>query len=80
MNKRTYLKRMSALTKQLKHTQMAEPYDPDAYNNVIDEMNRLNALWHRHFTRKRRVVAVVWILLALLLLLLIFFGRYLHES
>ena len=76
MNERTYLKRMSALTRELERTQNAEPYDPDAYNKVIDKMNSLERKWSRSQLRKHWITLVVWLIVVLLLLLLIFFGRH----
>lgn len=74
MNERTYLKRMSVLTRELELAQNAEPYDPDAYNNVVDKMNLLELKWSRRILRKRWITLAVWILVVLLLAWLIFFA------
>ena len=75
MNERTYLKRMHVLSEELERAKNAEPYDPDAYNIVIDMINTLNRKWSRGLILKHWISLIVWILLALLLALLIFFGR-----
>jgi len=42
-----YLKIMYSLGDELERSASAEPYDPDAYNNVIDAINRTNRIWWR---------------------------------
>ena len=79
MNERTYLKLMSALNNELARARNAEPYDPDAYNNVLDDMNETRARYNRSLLIKHWITLAVWILVVLLLLWLIFFGRNHHE-
>ncbi len=74
MNERTYLKRISALTRELERTQNAEPYDPDAYNKVLDDIDKTRAQYDRSLILKHWITLAVWILAFLLLAWLIFFG------
>lgn len=76
MNERTYLKRMISLKKELERTHNAEPYDPDAYNKIVDDMSETRAQYDRSIKRMRRILCVVWILLGLLLIWLVIFERY----
>ena len=74
MNERTYLKLMSALNNELARARNAEPYDPDAYNEAVDALNRTNRLWSRSLLIKHWITLAVWILIVLLLAWLIFFA------
>lgn len=75
MKERTYLKLMLALTKQLELTKKAEPYDPDAYDNVLDFMDKTKARYHRSLLIKHWLILAIWTLIVLLLVWLVFFGR-----
>ena len=65
MNKRTYVKRMRSLGEELERVVAGDPYDPDAYNRVVDEINRTNHLWfvsigHEHLLL-RILCWVIWL-------------------
>lgn len=75
MNERTYLRRMSFLRKELERIQNAEPYDPDAYNLIVDVMNDTEHQYNRSLLLKHWITLAVWILIVVLLVWLIFFGR-----
>ena len=63
MNKRTYVKRMRSLGEELRGVDAGDPYDPDACNRVIDEMNRTNHLWFVSLGRKHLLLRVFcWII------------------
>lgn len=74
MNERSYLKRMHVLSEELERAQDAEPFDPDAYNKVVDDMNETRARYERVLLIKHWITLIVWILVVLLLAWLIFFG------
>lgn len=47
MNEKIYLKIMIRLGEELRRAEFAEPYDPDAYNKVLQEMTNTNVLRYR---------------------------------
>lgn len=75
MNDTEYLKIMDSLSEDLDRVSSAEPYDPDAYNKVIDSINRADRIWWR--SRQRRhwgmicfclflICCLAWIVLSIL--------------
>lgn len=69
MTNTEFIKRMIALTEELERAAAARPYDPDAYNNVIDRLNSITPPWRQ---RRRRRPWVSLIILIFLLLVLIY--------
>ena len=78
MTDKEYLKKMIALTEELNRVASAEPYDPDAYNRVIDQLNNVKPPWESR--RRRRpwfafasciilLIILVWIVYTVLSLL-----------
>jgi len=66
MNEKTYLRVMHSLGKDLKRAENTEPYDPDAYNKVIDAMNQTNIVFyrsHRQFSCLTRWIIFILVLL-----------------
>ena len=68
MTDKEYLEKMIALTDELNRTASANPYDPDAYNSVIDQLNSIVPPWEQR--RRRRPWAAVMIVIFLVLVLL----------
>lgn len=70
-----YLKQMVALGEELERVASSEPYDPDAYNKVIEAINRTNRVWY-HGRRQRSwishfvVISVILFIAYLVYLLL----------
>ena len=52
MNDRTYMKVMVALGEDLEHVASADEFDQDAYDEVIQAINRTNLIWMG--SRRRR--------------------------
>lgn len=68
MNDAEYIKRMTALTDELNNAASAEPYDPVAYNRVIDEFNKIQPPWESRPCRPS------WIMIAIISFLLFILG------
>ena len=64
MNDSEYLKRLIALTEELNKAASAEPYDPVAYNRVIQELNSVKPPWESR--RRRRPWGIIAFVLFLL--------------
>jgi len=69
MTEKQYLEKMIDLTEELDNAWRAEPYDPDAYNDVIERINDLHL--SNHFKRRRRPWAAMFFCLALLCVLML---------
>lgn len=67
MNDTEYLKQMILLTDKLLQVSKARPYDPDAYNAIIDELN--NTKCPNHERRRRRPWSAIIVITVLLLAL-----------
>jgi len=52
MNSKAYLEQMSALIDELNRFADAEPYDHDAYNEVLFSIEDLNRNWFRSLHRR----------------------------
>lgn len=63
-----YLERIIYLAEQLGHAGAARPYDPDSYNAIVDELNKLHAA---RFRRRRRRS---WMMITIIVVLAVFFG------
>jgi len=69
MNDKKYLEKMTELTEELERAGNAKPYDPDAYNDVID---RLNLVFDSKGQRRRRLpLFALFFCLAMLCVLLL---------
>ncbi len=58
----TYLKRKAELAYELERAAQARPYDPGAYNKIIDQLNSLKPPSFRH--KRRRdwwMILLLWI-------------------
>ncbi len=44
MNEKQYHNRLFDLTAKLARAASARPYDPDAYNSIIDDLNKLSTM------------------------------------
>ena len=66
MNEQTYRKLMLALTKELERAQNTEPYNPIAYNHVVDKMNEITHQYGRSRLLKQFITLAVLILLFIL--------------
>jgi len=67
MNDRTYIKVMIALGEDLERICSTEEYDQDAYNKVIESINRTNRIWWRsrrryHWWTKASIVLLLCVL------------------
>ena len=68
MTETEYLMQIRFLAEELDRTGSAEPYDPDTYNDVVDQINKLHGTWYR--SQRRRpwsVMILIWILIASLI-------------
>jgi len=75
MEKSEYLKTMNVLGKELHRAENAKPYDPDAYNKVIDEINSTNSLlFYKGLSRRRPWFALASIIVLLIVLLVIVYS------
>ena len=63
-----YFKKLRSLSDELEQAATARPYDPDAYNDVVDQVNRLFTA--RGKLRRRRP----WLMFAILFILAMFLG------
>lgn len=71
MTDREYLKRLKELSVELERTGNARPYDPNAYNNVIDQLNRLFSSKSQLSARPMSIFGImIWILLICLLIVI----------
>jgi len=68
MTEKQYFNRLLDLTAKLARAASARPYDPDAYNSVIDELNKLSTMPIR--LRRRRD----WMMITIIVVLAIFLG------
>lgn len=66
MNEKIYLKIMIKLGEDLRRAEFAEPYDPDYYNKVLQEMTNTNVLRYR--SQRKFSCWTRWIILILGLL------------
>ena len=64
MNDTEYLEKMVELSKELERSAQARPYDPDAYNAIIDQLNELkHPLEQRRRRRDWWMILLLWICL-----------------
>ncbi|KKN13003.1 hypothetical protein LCGC14_1010860 [marine sediment metagenome] len=63
-----WLKQCLILTDDLERAANARPYDPNAYNEIIDQLNSLENPSNRH--KRRRPWGMILFIIALLLVLL----------
>lgn len=66
MRDKEYLEKMMELSKQLNKAAKARPYDPDAYNAVIDQLNNVVPPWMQR--RRRWSWSAIGAILALILI------------
>lgn len=67
-----FMKRMIFLTNKLCDVTNTEPYDPDAYNAVLREVNELATVINRDHRRKQILIPVLIILGLLVLAWLVY--------
>jgi len=67
MTEQQYHKRLRKLTEELALASNARPYDPDAYNAIIDELNKLCQMTI-HPGRRRDWIMLVMLICACLIL------------
>lgn len=72
MTGKKYLKLMFALSEELGNAAGAEPYDPHAYNLVIDKINHLNHLWFVSLDQRRRIKNILCVAAIVFVLYLIY--------
>lgn len=74
MNDKDYVKQMVALHKELERVSKANPYYEDAYNDVIDQLNRLTPPWKQR--RRRRS----WFMFAILIFVCLVLAWIVYNS
>lgn len=72
MTERKYLELMIALKHELERVRNTRPYDHDAYNEVIESMNRLSRIHYLSHLRRPWVMNLVYIAAILLVLYLVY--------
>ena len=66
MTDQQYHKRLRKLTEELALASNARPYDPDAYNAIIDELNELSKIPIRYGRRRDWMMLVILICVCLI--------------
>lgn len=72
MNNSEYLHIMYSLSEELERAASAEPYDPDAYNDVVARITAAHSAWHLN-RRRRPWAALISVILLLIVLVCIVF-------
>ena len=54
MNDSEYVYMMVKLSRELERVALAEPYDPDAYNSIVDKLNNLPPRYAKGDPRNRK--------------------------
>jgi len=72
MNNTKDLKYLRSLLDELERTGNSRPYDPDAYNDVVDRLNRLFTSQGQCRRRRPWAAVIVFIFLFLVLLYIVF--------
>lgn len=72
MNETEYLKQMILLSDKLLQVSKARPYDPVAYNAIIDELNNTKCPNHERRRRRPWMAFCVCIMLLIVLVWIVF--------
>lgn len=67
MKNSKYLKKLITLGDELERTGKANPFDPDAHNDIVDQLNSLGPPPDRH--KRRRPWGMIYLIIVLLLIL-----------